>query len=196
MNRKKIAALVLSAVLLMGGAGFGAYSWFTSSAHVSSNLTISTGSLKVEATDPNWQCMNPDTTESKVENNIVTNAQPGDDFFKVATITNNGSLSEKVHFTVNDKVADKYGLAVFVTAGEDETSEHYNKIQDKVLKPGETVNLRLVVSLSGDHMGNDFNGRELGKNINLEELIGNKNIVTVDATQVNAPATDKTPEAK
>ena len=188
MNKKKLAALALSGTLLMGGAGFGAYSWFTSSTHVDPNLTIATGMLRVSALDSNeWKNMDlSGKSQASVDKSVVTNAQPGDQFFKIVTIKNTGSLDEMLNFTPNTEIKDQYKGAINVTIGEDTTGTPADKLQNVLLPAGESMTVRVVVGLDGDKMGNvPYNGMKDPIKLN-EALKGN--LVTVEAIQTNHPS--------
>ena len=156
MNKKKIAALALSGTLLMGAAGFGAYSWFTSQANVDANLVVNTGTLAVTATTPDadkgslvsngWVLQNTDTTvndDTRSEGKVVINGneqhypnfvnlRPGDKLIKKVIIKNTGSLKEKVSYTVNKIVEEQYGNAVKFTI------DNEDNLKNMVLYPEET----------------------------------------------------------
>ena len=189
MNKKKIAALALSGTLLMGAAGFGAYSWFTDKATVSSNLTVSTGTLVLNATgDDVWSYTGPnkEITSNLKDGKIVNpskfgNAQPGDSFAKEVTIENKGSLSEKVNFKVLDRALGEYAGVVNVTVKE--ANGNPIPTDSLTMAPGAKVVVKVGVELDGAKMtSKDWQS----KSIDLSEVLGG-NLVEANATQVNAP---------
>ena len=188
MNKKKIAALVLSGTMLMGAAGFGAYSWFKSSATVDANLIVKTGTLAVTATpkkaNPNlvnyngWQVENsldtlPEDTksESKVAQNPkendpqILNLRPGDILTKIVTIKNTGSLKERVNYIINNQIKESYGDAVkFAILKGDKLANNmvlYPESEANKDKPNE-VEVKLVLTLDPNGMtGETVNGNKV-----------------------------------
>ena len=178
MNKKKIAGLLLVGTLLVGGGALGAKAWFTSSAPVKANLVINTGKLEVKAvSDSAWLALNQDTESITNVEDVMSNAQPGDHFYKVVKIENTGTLTERVNFEANTDIVEKYKGAISVDVGDQATGEH---LQSVILAPGESKEIRMVVSLQPE-MGNEYQATE----INLSEVLNSDTLIKVNAYQIN-----------
>ena len=191
MNRKKIASLVLSAAILIGAAGFGAYSWFKSTATLDPNLIIQTGTLaitpqgesdwEVQSVTNNNEDLKTEVTDVNVSNNFE-NVRPGDSFTKIVTFKNTGTLKERVKFEINKEIInDKYkGLFdVKVTnTGDGEIPK------EVVLKKNGIQKVKIVVTLSGERtMGEDKQPMQKSE-IKLSEFF-NDPLVIAKGEQVN-----------
>ena len=214
MNKKKLAALALSGTLLMGAAGFGAYSWFTSSASVNSNLIVETGTLNIKVEDngnsvtKGWELQDTEenlgdnqteaSPQTKVEEGRpdFVNVRPGDSFIKKVTITNTGSLKERLKFTVNNQIVnDAYKDVVNVSINNVNSNggsvDNLTDLNNTVLEPGKSITAEIKVQILTGTPGNNVDGKPegnpnyQGKAIHLEGILENKELIAVNGEQVN-----------
>ncbi len=181
MNKTKKALLGTAlAGAVVVGAGFGTFSWFTSSAEVTGSVENST--LKISAGED----ANFDLT---VDGDNYSALAPGRTASGIATIENTGDevvvLTGEFDFTLSNIVAplrntdtvatlSGYDVEVLVDGesvfGGPETSrdrrtaahlEDVDVLEDFVLASGDIVEVELKVSLDGPTTGNEYQGAEL-----------------------------------
>ena len=192
MDKKKIAVLALLGTILLGITGFGAYSWFTSSANVESNLIVETGTLKIQADlgQNRWTVENKSNSnvdlKTEVNNpnakNDFKNARPGDSFVKTVGLENIGTLKERVNFKINKNIInDKYNGIFKIEATDDEGNELKN---GTVLAKGEVKYVKLKVILDGDNIKGENGEPMQNTSFNLSEIFADS-IVTATGEQVN-----------
>lgn len=125
MKKNKTVAFMLAATLMVGGTFLGTKAWFTDTETSSNNLVVTTGTLDLTVTDnEGWVRKSTDSTgqanhtesleSAKDETNTsFTNVRPGDYFEKEITVTNTGTLKQKLTITNNITTgSDLYDVSV------------------------------------------------------------------------------------
>lgn len=175
MNKKRLAILLLVGCLTIGGAAVSTYSWFTAKTQATANLIIKTGTLTTSiSNDDKWVL--EDKTNSEITNkdaqNSFENVRPGDAFTKTVTVTNTGSLKQKLTFTTSTTLPDSI---------KDIFDVEITGANNGNLNPNGTIDVIIKLTLKGIETGNS----EQNKTIDFKTL-NTIDFVTVNATQVNA----------
>lgn len=186
MNKKKLAALAISGTLLMGGAGFGAYAWFTSQANANTNLKITTGqfSLLNETKEDTWSQVNAGNTQAEMVKNPTTHVweinkvQPGDEFTKTVTIQAKGDLNQNVSFDVDNSIKSSLadnGLILTVKNGNQDLMSG-----EKEMAPDDRVTATITLKVNPE-LNNGTNDKNM-KKVLLQTLEGK--FINVNGTQI------------
>ncbi|MEG1256109.1 TasA family protein [Clostridium sp.] len=199
MSKKKVIALLMTGVLVVGGA-VGTYAWFTDSEIASANLIINTGTLKIDKdeTSDNWTVSNNNNTEidNKDGLNNFTNVKPEDSFERTFTVKNTGTLTQKIssHAMTPKEFTSKlkeYGNAEgnedFKGIENILTLDSIEGVEEETLEKDKTKSFTIKVTLKGKET---TNGEETinweARQIDLTKVLKDMNFIKVDATQTNA----------
>lgn len=180
MNKRKSISILIGLLLLSGGTALGTKAWLTQTKDISNDLIITTGKFDLHVDEsPNWQVINNDNTEinNGVTGNGFTNVRPGDQFKKSITITNTGTLKQKLTVTNPDftiKNTDESNISIF-----DISHDAINKIHNQTIEPGKSKTFDILVKTNEHIMDKD---NHTGISINLKDLI---NPITIEGNQVN-----------
>ena len=184
MKKNKTIGFMMAAVLLVGGTFMGTKALFTDKAEATNNLVITMGNLDINTKEEEWQITTSDEIGKETTQNAsnITNVKPGDRFLKKVTITNNGSLNQKLDIQRTGTSAD-YPKEILV-------GDTIKLLKGKVLAPGESVNTYIDVAVKQE-MGGDF-GKD-GQN-KSEKPVFDFNKLTekfeINATQTNEKPSD------
>ncbi len=150
MKKNKTIGFMMAAVLLVGGTFMGTKALFTDKAEATNNLVITMGNLDINTKEEDWQIVttNDIGTETIKNASNITNVKPGDRFLKKVTITNDGSLNQKLDIQRTGTSAD-YPKEILV-------GDTIKLLKGKVLEPGKSVNTYIDVVVTPEMVG-DFN---------------------------------------
>ena len=152
MKKNKTIGFMMAAVLLVGGTFMGTKALFTDKAQASNDLVITMGNLDINTKEDPWEITtSTDTgTETKriEKSSTITNVKPGDRFLKKVTITNNGTLNQKLDIQTKG-TSDEYPKQILV-------GDTLQLLKGKVLAPGKSVDTYIDVAVK-EEMGGDFN---------------------------------------
>ncbi|MDN5373025.1 MAG: hypothetical protein PWR19_2071 [Carnobacterium sp.] len=196
-NRRKKLPLLLGALLIISVAAYGTRAYFSDSATQQADIQLTLGNLDIESVGSKWK-YTPENDNvnsallangAAVTNNMeitplnaknITNVQPGDQFTRIFTFKNIGSLVQNV--TVNNVVTNDVTSifnATFIRVEDDGTD---SSDQGTVaLNPTGSVNYKMVISVKTD---NDFNrthnraGNAVAEDIHILNAISDDDVAT------------------
>lgn len=176
MKKNKTIGFMLAATLLVGGTFMGTKAWFTDQAEANANLTITTGSMDLEVSEGDWTKVG-DSESTPESGNTFTNVRPGDKFTKTVTVTNEGTLKQKLSVTGGDKKADAPDdyFTVETTAKDLE--------KDTVEGNGGEKTFNITVKVEGNKMSSDKDNKDNEKS--TFDLNKYMNQITINADQIN-----------
>lgn len=150
MKKNKTIGFMMAAVLLVGGTFMGTKALFTDKAEATNNLVITMGNLDINTKEDEWKIItSTDTgTETTQKASDITNVKPGDRFRKKVTVTNNGSLNQKLDIERTGTSAD-YPKEILV-------GDTIQLLKGKVLAKDESVNTYIDVVVTPEMLG-EFN---------------------------------------
>ena len=146
MKKNKTIAYALAATLLVGGTFAGTKALFSDKAEAYNDLVITMGNLNVDVVEGEWELENSDSeSENSTNNDRFTNVKPGDSFLKKVTVTNNGSLNQKLSVEQNAIGA----IPDTIKVGETLTRD----LHGKTLAPGQSIETAINVNIHPDMGG-------------------------------------------
>lgn len=162
MKKNKTIAYALAATLLVGGTFAGTKAWFTDKEEAYNDLVITMGNLNVDVDEGEWSTLNDNTEASNTgSKDVFANVKPGDRFIKTITITNNGSLAQKLTVdggNLNEKLPS--GINV---------GSNLSELTGKVLQPGESIEAGIGVDVLTS-VGGEFGDND-GLNLNEKAVL-------------------------
>ncbi len=168
MQKKKLAALLLSGAMLFGAGAYGTYAYFTDKTDTTTNV-VKTGTLDVAVENEEvWM------KDGKAVD--FNNLQPGDVIRKSFTVTNKGTLPQKVKLNVENGNAKLNGALQFSIKAED--GKYYSGNKTFILEKDATKTLEFIVKVPAE-LGNGY-----------QTLTSESFSIRVDATQTNNPNMD------
>lgn len=153
---KRILALLIAAAVTTGMGGFGTVAYLSDKAQVNDQISITMGTLDVEA---NWydgwkQTANETSkvTESTINGSSITNVKPGEEFYRDVVIKNIGSLNASTEIILNE-IYNNENLTVTCRLLTDKVNiitVDPNKTFKGILSPGVECKLRLKIKINSN----------------------------------------------
>lgn len=180
MDKRKKVSIFLGILLLLGGAASGTKAWLSNTKDISNDLVITTGTFDLHVDDSSsWFVVNNKDTE--INNGLIgngfSNVRPGDIFKKTITITNTGTLKQKLHVTnpnftiknTNNDYSNLYNIS------------HNAKevIHNQIIEPGKSKTFDIAVETNAEEMVKDCHENF---SINFKDII---DPITIEGTQTN-----------
>lgn len=180
MEKRKKVYVLLGITMMLGGTALGSKAWLSDSKKIENDLIITTGTFNLTVDDSaKWSVVNNTDTEIKniSTNNGFTNVRPGDIFKKTVTITNTGSLKQKLtvaepNVTIKDANHDYTSLFNI-------SHNAQGNLNNKIIEPGASMAFDITVETNPDNMIKD---KHEDININLKDII---NPIIIEGTQMN-----------
>lgn len=180
MDKRKKVSILLGVLLLLGGAASGTKAWLSNTKDISNDLVITTGTFNLSVDDSSrWVVVNHEDTEINdvLKGNKFINVRPGDIFKKTITITNTGTLKQKLsvkepNFKI--KNIDNSQSNIF------DISHNAVEVIDKtVIEPQEKKSFDIEVRTNADKMIKDTHENV---NLNFKDII---TPITIEGNQTN-----------
>lgn len=147
MKKNKTIGFMMAAVLLVGGTFMGTKALFTDKAEATNNLVITMGNLDINTKEDEWKIITSTDTGTETTQKVsdITNVKPGDRFMKKVTITNDGSLNQKIDIVKTGESAEYPGTIL--------VGDSIQLLKGKVLEPGKSVNTYIDVLVTPEMKG-------------------------------------------
>lgn len=212
-SRMKKLPILLGTLLIISVAAYGTRAFFSDSASQQADIKLELGNIDIKSVEKAWFY----TPEREIANSVlmgkttgvvsgmeitkeeaqnITNVQPGDQFTRIFTFENVGTLEQNVtvNNVVNNDVKSIFN-ATFIRVDND-GKDLLEQGTTVTLKPNEFVNYKMVISVKTDNSFNSTHNR--AGNVTAEDkhklnAIGNddaatsiiQNAVEVTAEQTN-----------
>lgn len=191
MKKNKTVAYMLAATLLVGGTFLGTKAMFTDKVDVAGEVSISTGDVDIAVAEDNeWILKSNGADENKNGEADFDNLKTGDILTKEVVLKNNGTLKAIVNLEKNEDMISQLPEGFEYTAklmeeisGDSESVPVYRPVgKDHVMKPGETVLVKLNLKVTGGGQHNQSGS--LNSDKQEQQIIDLENSYILDATQV------------
>ena len=214
-SRMKKLPILLGTLLIISVAAYGTRAYFSDSASQQADIKLELGNIDINSVEKDWfytpergianSVLMGKTTGvvsgmeiTKEEAQNITNVQPGDQFTRIFTFENVGTLEQNVtvNNVVNNDVKSIFN-ATFIRVDND-GKDLLEQGTTVTLKPNEFVNYKMVISVKTDNSFNSTHNR--AGNVTAEDkhklnAIGNDDAATSiiqNAVEVTAEQTNKT----
>lgn len=165
-KKKKQLPLLLLALLFITAAAYGTRAYFTDNASQNAGIALQIGNLSIDPSDdaavvwkysPIADIINSeldavyDATTKEITNpTAIGNVQPGDAFTGTFTFKNTGTLTQVV--TASNDFTVENGNPIFDVTVSNDLMNNTSKITSSsvTVKPGETVSVKVMVSVKTD----------------------------------------------